>query len=234
MKITYIYHSGFLVETTNYYYLFDYYKGTLPPLQTDKPILVFASHSHRDHYNPEIFTLLKQMGMEQITAVLAKDISPRKYSTAVENMDIVKVTFHQTYTLPGNTTLETLHSTDAGVAFLVQGPEGNIYHAGDLNDWTWSCESDQYNRQMTGSYRHEIDLIKDTQIDIAFLPLYPRQEAHYAKGMLYFLKKIRVKQVYPMHYWEQPQVISRFLQEYPGYETIVQDTEHTYQYIRVT
>jgi len=120
MKITYIYHSGFLVEIADCYYIFDYYKGVLPPLQISKPILVFASHSHRDHYNPKIFPMLKQLGMEQITAVLAKDISHRKYTADMENLEIVKVTFHQTYTLPGNTTLETLHSTDAGVAFLVQ------------------------------------------------------------------------------------------------------------------
>ena len=48
MKITYIYHSGFLVETKECYYLFDYYKGSLPSLDTNKQILVFASHSHRD------------------------------------------------------------------------------------------------------------------------------------------------------------------------------------------
>lgn len=226
MKTTYIYHSGFLVETAECYYLFDYYKGTLPPLKTDKPILVFASHSHRDHYNPEIFPLLKQIGMEQITAVLAKDISPRKYPEVSENINILKVTFHQSYTLPGNTTLETLHSTDAGVAFLLSCPEGTLYHAGDLNDWTWTGESDQYNRQMTGSYRHEIDMLKDKQIDVAFLPLDPRQEEHYAKGILYFLKKVQVRQVYPMHYWEQPQIISRFLQEYPEYEAIVSDTKY--------
>ena len=227
MKITYIYHSGFLIETPACYYLFDYYKGALPPLKFDKPILVFASHSHRDHYNPEIFPMLKHMGMEKITAVLAKDIPSRKYPTEMDSQNIVKVTFHQTYALPGNTTLETLHSTDAGVAFLVQCPEGPIYHAGDLNDWTWSGESDQYNRQMTGSYRHEIDMLQDRQIDVAFLPLDPRQEEHYAKGMLYFLKKVKVKQVYPMHYWEQPEVISRFLKEHPDYENIVQDTERT-------
>lgn len=77
MQITYIGHSGFLVETSECYYLFDYYQGTLPSLQTDKPILVFSSHVHQDHYNPAVFKLLKSMGMEQITAVLSKDI-PKK------------------------------------------------------------------------------------------------------------------------------------------------------------
>lgn len=231
MKITYIYHSGFLVETKECYYLFDYYKGSLPSLDTNKQILVFASHSHRDHYNKEVFSLLKNMGMKHVTAVLAKDISSKLYP---DDVAIQKVTFHENYELPCHTILRTLQSTDAGVAFLVQCPEGNIYHAGDLNDWVWEGESEQYNKQMTGNYRHEIDLLnaylqendKDSTLDVAFLPLDPRQEQDYAKGMLYFLKKINVRHIYPMHYWNKPQVINRFLREYPEYSDIIMQTEN--------
>lgn len=226
-QITYICHSGFLVETEECYYLFDYYMGRLPLLCPKKPILVFASHSHRDHYNPEIFTRLKTLGMEDITAVLSKDISEKKYPVGVK---VCKVSFHQTYDLPFGATLKTLKSTDAGVAFLLQCREGVLYHAGDLNDWAWAEETEQYNRQMTGSYRHEIDLLKCSLlegkgVDVAFLPLDPRQEKDYAKGILYFLKKIRVTRVYPMHYWGKSQIIQKFLQEYPEYKGLIQDTE---------
>ncbi len=226
MKITYLYHSGFLAETKDCYYLFDYYRGELPPLRTDKPILVFCSHRHPDHYNREVFSLLKRLGMNSVTAILAKDISDHSYP---EQIPVIKVTFHSRYELPQNTVLETLLSTDAGVAFLVRCREGILYHAGDLNDWVWAGETPQYNRQMTGSYRHEIDLLKDLLkeecVDAAFLPLDPRQEEDYAQGILYFLKKIRVKRVYPMHYWEKPGIISRFLREYPQYQNIIQNTE---------
>ena len=222
MQITYINHSGFLVETDQCYYLFDYYKGSLPPLKTEKPILVFASHSHGDHYNREIFSLLKNVGMQHITAVLAKDISPKKYPDDVE---VQKVTFHEKYELPCHTTLETLLSTDAGVAFLIHCPEGTIYHAGDLNDWVWEGEPERNNRQMTGSYRHEIDLLKNVKIDVAFIPLDPRQGKDYANGMLYFLKKIDVKKVFPMHYWERPEIIGQFLHEYPEYANQIENTE---------
>jgi len=229
MHITYIGHSGFLVETAECYYLFDYYQGELPFLKADKPILVFSSHGHQDHYNAEIFPLLKSVGMQQITAVLAKDIPIKKYP---QDTDIacVKVTFYQTYQLPCDTVVHTLLSTDEGVAFLLQCPEGTIYHAGDLNDWAWDGETEQENRQMTGSYRHEIDLLKkyqkefldDCPIDIACVPLDPRQEKYYAGGMLYFLKKIKVSMVYPMHFWEQPEIIDRFLNEYPEYSRLIQ------------
>ena len=36
--------------------LFDWWKGALPPLP-DKPLLVFVSHRHEDHFNPEVFAL---------------------------------------------------------------------------------------------------------------------------------------------------------------------------------
>lgn len=227
MKITYIYHSGFLVETTECYYLFDYYKGILPDLNQQKTIIVFASHNHSDHYNPKIFSILKDMGMENIIGVLAKDISPDRYPKDIE---IIKATFYQEYELEGTTHLETFHSTDAGVAFLIQCPQGIIYHAGDLNDWTWEGESERFNKQMTGSYRHEIDLLSKSLngklLDAAFLPLDPRQGKEYAKGILYFLKKINVYRICPMHYWEQPEIIDKFIKEYPEYQGKITRTEN--------
>lgn len=229
MKITYIYHSGFLVETANCYCIFDYYRGELPKLSSSKPVFVFASHGHADHYNPAIFTLLQDI--PQVTAVLSKDIPQKRWP---EQISVLKVTFHQRYVLPlksssAGITIQTLHSTDRGVAFLVECDGYVIYHAGDLNDWCWdeACEdySEQYNRQMTGSYRHEINLLKellgDRTLDAAFLPLDPRQGAKYDRGMLYFLQNIPVKAAYPMHYWEQPEIIRQFLRENPVYTEII-------------
>ena len=37
MRVTYIHHSGFLVETDRFYYLFDYEKGVLPEMDVEKP-----------------------------------------------------------------------------------------------------------------------------------------------------------------------------------------------------
>ncbi len=43
MKVTYLDHSGILVECKDRYYVFDYYKGELPPLDRKKEVLVFAA-----------------------------------------------------------------------------------------------------------------------------------------------------------------------------------------------
>ena len=39
--------------------------------------------------------------------------------------------------------------------------------------------------------------------------------------MQYFLKQIHVKQVFPMHYWEQPEIVERFLEAYPQYRNVI-------------
>ncbi|MCM1539992.1 MAG: MBL fold metallo-hydrolase [Blautia sp.] len=219
MRIAYIYHSCFLVETADCYYLFDYYKGTLPELDAEKPILVFASHRHEDHYNPEIFTLLSDMGMKTVYAVLPNDIPAKRYPQT--NAEIIKVYHSQAYELPCDTRLETLLSTDRGVAFLLQCKEGTVYHAGDLNDWGMEEDTEQERKQMRGSYRAQINQLKGRTLDAAFLPLDPRLGSAYAQGILYFLQTVNVKKVYPMHYWEQPEIIDRFLREYPQYADLL-------------
>ena len=41
LTVTYIGHSGFLLETEDAYFLFDYFKGTIPELKNNKSIIVF-------------------------------------------------------------------------------------------------------------------------------------------------------------------------------------------------
>lgn len=221
MKITHIFHSGFLVETKQQYFVFDYYKHDLPELKKNKPVYVFASHAHPDHYEPRVFQLLREQGADIKLAVLAKDIRENKYPQGIE---VRKAGFDASYEIAEHLHIQTFHSTDAGVAYLVQCEEGTIFHAGDLHDWVWDGEPEQTNRQMTGSYRHEINKLKNVALDVAFIPLDPRQEKHYADGILYFLKTVSVKTVYPMHFWGKYSVVDRFLREYPQYEGIVKRT----------
>ena len=270
MNVTYIFHSGFLIETDECYYIFDYWKGALPALDTSKPVFVFVSHSHADHYNHEIFTQLCSLGMRQIIAVLAKDILRKRcpaflQPVTAEELNVgqnvrhsqealptaearltdnilaeclpaanfptetipagmipaVKACHSQEYDLPFHTHVQTLLSTDSGVAYFVTCPEGTIYHAGDLNEWNLPETPEQERRQMTGSYRAAVNKLKGKAIDIAFLPLDPRLKECYADGFLYFLKIMNVKQVFPMHCWKQPEIVERFFREYPQYQGIV-------------
>ena len=223
MKVTYIHHSGFLVETERFYYLFDYEKGTLPEMDVEKPIFVLFSHSHGDHHNPEVFSLLKERGMHCVRAVLSDDIEPPA------DMDVLQVSPGKEYNLESQVKLTTFRSTDLGVAFLIEDQQELIYHAGDLNDWVWDEETEAYNRQMTLDYRNQIGLIAvklaSRVVDTAFVVLDPRQEKDYDRGLCYFLENISSKQVYPMHYWDDPSIIETFLKEHPEYTPQIQKTE---------
>lgn len=223
MKVTYIHHSGFLVETDSCYYLFDYEQGSLPEMDLTKPIFVLSSHGHHDHYNPEIFSILSTSGMQNIYAILSEDIE------VPENVNVLQVSPGKEYHLWMQQKLTTFESTDLGVAFLIEDQGEIIYHAGDLNDWVWEEESDSYNEQMTIDYRKQIDLLSKKlnyrEIDVAFVVLDPRQEKDYDKGICYFLEHIPVKKVYPMHYWENVDIIDVFLKEHPEYQFQIKKTE---------
>ena len=223
MQVTYIHHSGFLVETERFFYLFDYESGNLPAMDAEKPIFVLSSHSHGDHYNPKVFPLLKAAGMEHITAILSDDIE------APASVSVLSVAPETEYSLGEDRYLTSLRSTDLGVAFLIEDQGHLIYHAGDLNDWVWDEETEEYNREMTAHYRSQIRLLAEKlrgrEIDTAFVVLDPRQERDYARGMVYFLEHIPVRQVYPMHYWDDPGIIETFLREYPHYSAQIRKTE---------
>ena len=67
--------------------------------------------------------------------------------------------------------------------------------------------------------------LNQREIDGAFVVLDPRQEKDYDRGLCYFLEHIPVKEVYPMHYWEQPAIIDTFLKEHPEYEFQIRKME---------
>lgn len=226
MNVTYIHHSSFLIETEACYYLIDYFQGSIPALNPRKPVLVLASHKHHDHYQRGVFSTLKDMGMQYIYAVLSRDIPS---GARPEDVPCMPVSAGKHYELPQGQTLLTFRSTDLGVAFLIRDGKELFYHAGDLNDWVWAEESAEDNRQMTIKYREQIDLLAQEldgrTLDAAFVVLDPRQEQDYDRGMLYFLQHIPCDCVYPMHYWEQPEIITRFLWEHPQYQNRIKLTQ---------
>ncbi|MFV0478993.1 MAG: MBL fold metallo-hydrolase [Anaerorhabdus sp.] len=198
MIVTYIGHSGYLVELETCYLLFDYYTGELPPLKTNKKIIVFISHHHHDHFNPDVFTQVK--GNERII-IYSLDIQ--------DKLDGHQVSANQTLLLP-ELKLTTLKSTDEGVAFVVEVDGYIIYHAGDLNCWIWNDESFENNKKMQEDYLSEIDKLKAFDLDVAFLPLDPRQEEYEFMGIEQLVQKVMVKKIFPMHFWDDYTIIERY------------------------
>lgn len=245
-KIFYLGHSAFLIECPSCTMVFDYSEdylvGDMPIWDHKKPLYVFVSHKHQDHYSRKIFEWAKEM--ESVTYLLSNDI--RMSTTYMQKIGISQTAGRHIYFLgrrkkyrvqkeivlqiEDDTEIqlkppyeqkeelisdkpvfefETFLSTDAGTAFLIEIDKKRIYHAGDLNWWTWKNQTKQEKEQIFSRYKEEIERIGKRKIDLAFLPLDPRQENDFFLGMDYFIKNTDTKMAFPMHCWNDYSVIQK-------------------------
>lgn len=210
MNITFIDHSGYLVELEHTVLLFDYYKGEIPEIR-EKKWYVFVSHFHEDHFQSYIFQLREKY--EDITFFLSKDVY--KYRKHLLKQPYELVDWNQKYEID-RITIETFRSTDEGCAFLVHAEEYDIYHAGDLQWWHWIGEPYADNEAMRIGYVKQIEKLHEKKIDLAFMLLDPRQGEAYDWGMNYFMEHTQAKLVFPMHMWKQYNWCETYLQSEKG------------------
>ena len=203
MRVKYLGHSGFFLETESAGLLFDYYTGELPE-KTDKPLYVFVSHGHHDHFNPAIFAL-------DASFILSDDIELRREGVIFMPPDTERNV--------DSLHIRTLRSTDEGVAFLVKVDGHTIYHAGDLHLWLWGGEDTPAEAEaMTKAFRAEMEKLRGENIDIAFLPLDGRQSAEqYWLGLDYAARTLAIRYIFPMHLWGRYEIIEPLLaKDYGG------------------
>lgn len=205
MKITYLDHSGFVVELPTATLVFDYYRDPSHALhkilehRSELPVIFFVSHRHPDHYNPGIYELAQNC---KRTYVVSNDVPAKEIPStlAVQGMspgDYVE-------SLPGGIAVRAYGSTDSGVSFLVTTADGKkIFHAGDLNNWHWSDDSTP--REVAKAEDHFRVIINriaaDTPaIDVAMFPVDTRMGTDFARGARQFLQTVKVANFLPMHF----------------------------------
>ncbi len=203
MKVTYINHSGFAVETDSALLVFDYYQGSLPKPPKDKKLFFFVSHYHDDHFGKAIFDTAK-------TRPDAEYILDKGITTAPRGIKATYVDYHREYDVNG-AHIKTLRSTDCGVAYLVKIDGVTLYHAGDLHLWLWDGAPAISKRAVEISFRMEMNLLKDEVIDAAFLPVDPRQEKNGTLGFDFAMKSLNIKKAFPMHFWNTPDYVADFV-----------------------
>ena len=247
MKITFIAHSAFLVEWDHFYTLFDYvyeeeYTAPLPPLDPSKPLLVFSSHSHEDHFDGRVFGLLAQYPLTQVFVSRDSRLTERRRKW----LNISDEAFARTTVLRPDSILLTeaageelsvraIKSTDIGNAYLLRAEGKMVYHAGDLNWWHWESEGKAYCNNMAVHYQAAIDklasAVRDEGADngiepvitAAMAPLDPRLGMPYEEwGLEKLLKSVPVRHVFPMHLWKKFDAIDRFRDAHPDFAPAVE------------
>ena len=216
MTLTYIFHSGFVLETEQSILLFDYWmdpSGVMDGvLRSEKPLYVFASHFHEDHFTKEIFEWKKQR--EGITYILSKDIYKHRRASK-EDADV--------WLAKGGTwsddsiSVWALGSTDSGVSWIVETEDKRIFHAGDLNNWYAKFLSDdnpdqeRYSFEMEETFNpiaHEkqfLGELKDIRkvadsFDVVMFPIDGRVGNGYTLGGRQFIERFKVGLFVPMHF----------------------------------
>lgn len=207
MKLTYIYHSCFCIQTKEVNIIIDFYKDTDHTdgfiykniLSDSKKLYVLCTHSHLDHYNGEILEWEKKL--KNITYIFSKDIL---YADITNKKDAVFLEKPERYE-DENIMVKAYGSTDVGSSFYIEVGGKKIFHAGDLNNWHWNEESTEKEvKEAEEFYANELAIIsKDIKkLDIAMFPIDPKLGKDFMKGAEQFIEAIDVDLLVPMHFDE--------------------------------
>ena len=226
MIIDYVGHSGFLVETGRQLLLFDaerFDPALIGGKPVNKPLFVFVSHAHPDHFNPDIFSLAG--GRRRVRYLLSFDLKGNPAVPAGTDTNYLDA--GKAYEIEGLGRVETLLSNDEGVSFLIDTGEETVFHAGDLNWWDWEGEDPAWLREHERVFLEETAKLADREIDAAFLVLDDRLGGRFAKGVLRILSVCRPRFVLPMHFWQDRTVVERLRAMLPPEKNAaILDTAH--------
>jgi len=220
LKIRYIHHSCFIIETEHSFLIFDYYKSK--PYRSDfdfdfidliahimrsnKGVYIFASHSHSDHYNSEI--LAWGLNKNNVYYILSDDI---ELYNQIENCYFVKPNEQISI---NDIKINTFGSTDCGVSFMVSLENKNIFHAGDLNWWKWNDDTLIEEKEMENAFKGIINNIASLKfdIDVALFPIDKRLEENFMCGGEFFIQELKPRLFIPMHFLNNFNTTNEFIQ----------------------
>ena len=207
MKLIYIYHSGFALEGESFTVIIDYYKdsasqpltGVVHDELIKRPgkLYVLSSHSHADHFNPEVLEWKKMH--PDIQYVFSKDILENGLARLNDACYLSKGEIWS----DGVLEVEAFGSTDLVISFLLRLDGKLIFHAGDLNNWHWKEESTgEEVREAENAYFSELDVISRHvgRIDLVMFPVDPRLGKDYMLGAKQFVDRFQVGTFVPMHF----------------------------------
>lgn len=207
----YLNHSGFLLETEQRLFIFDFYTDPAQLLSRyencGKAANFFVSHRHSDHWNPDIFdfrnTVPSYYFLDRALAVEAQRLAaaaPQARVFLLEEGSLLKAD------ALGESGLDFLicgASTDEGLSFCF-ATEGEAYfYAGDLNNWDWSDEEgprvERRYREILAHLRAQLEGERSATFNVAFVPVDRRLGAKATSGAHIFLEYFAARNLVPMH-----------------------------------
>lgn len=221
IKLTYIHHSCYLVETEKANLVFDYWvdpegaDGPFPrfldALDSQKPLYVVVSHHHKDHFTRDIF----RWGERFVNArfIISRDTARSinyllrpggNYKGPRPDQSCIAILSPGEVFRDSNVTVRAFGSTDIGNSYLVEAGERTLFHAGDLNAWIWIDESTKAEvAAAIRSFAAILDNVRETcdgKLDAAMFPVDSRIGPRYWTGAQMFCEAIETRLFLAMHY----------------------------------
>ncbi|QIK70482.1 metal-dependent hydrolase [Erysipelothrix sp. HDW6C] len=208
LNVEYINHCGYIVETDNAVYVFDYVEGQVPAryLMSHKPTYFFVTTAESHHYTDAIFSYRKPV-------FLSYDVLASPFNN-VYKMDVGD-TFHT-----GFATIHVLKTTREGVCYLIKEKDKTILHGGDLNNWHWSSMSNkqEINEEET-AYELALEQFQNIgKIDVMMFSIDPRMGEDYDKGARRIVELLRPQFFFPMHFGDNSSDLNEFYEWSNGVE----------------
>ena len=220
MRLTYIFHSGFVLETDGCILVFDYWMDPAGVMRrvihphVAKPVYVFASHFHENHFITDIFRWRAENPHVGFIYILSKDIL-RHRGAQKEDADVwlAKGGVWE----DGVVRVSATGSNDSGVSWVVETGGRRLFHAGDLCNWYARFLTDNSPEGTIYSEEFGTDIdpvaeekrflgeLKDIRkiadgFDVVMFPVDGRIGNGYTLGARQFIGRFKVGLFVPMHF----------------------------------
>lgn len=203
-KITYLDHSGFMVQDDKVLMVFDYYRDPAHKViktlehHPELDVVFFVSHAHREHFNHEIFNLGQN---HKRLYIISNDVHDRD-----ANLDLPINWMSPGDRLEdqlGGLKIHAFGTTGHGCSFVVTTADGKtIFHAGELGEpLSHNDNAPSDIRKYNERFKTAINRIAEEQpaVDLAMMAVSTVDGPDFAAGATHFIQTVKVGSFVPYH-----------------------------------
>lgn len=206
-KLTFVFHSCFILESASTAVIFDFFRDTTTDAvarfvqNTGKHVYFVNSHAHPDHFSKNIFNIIDKSDAD-VKVILSRDIKIKLNEEERSRVQLF-IKLNEAYH-DDNIRITACPSTDVGCSFAVELDGLKAYHAGDNNNWYMPDETDTHKLDfMERCFLDTVEKIRQVSesFNIVMFPVDPRLGDEIYRGPMQFLDKISTDFFVPMHLW---------------------------------
>lgn len=203
-KITYLDHSGFMIETAKVILVFDYYRDPAHKVvktlehNPELPVVFFISHRHHDHFRHEVFNLGQN---HKRLYVISNDVVDRD-----DNMDLPINWMSPGDSIDdqlGGIAVKAYGTTGKGCSFVVTTADGrHIFHASELGE---PVDHNDDAPRDAAKYKNRFNVAvnrissEQSEFDLAMMSVDTTDGPDYAADAVELLQKVNVAAFVPYH-----------------------------------